>query len=876
MTRSSFRRRLATWIGVSAAALLTVTGVVAGIGAGVASADVVSPITLPTGIQPAIIAQNTAASETITLTGPPFNLATANTGRASGWTFQLSDNWRVGQTLSISVKTSSGANCETKSPQGVNQHVADPTNYVGFPDYAAGHTIAPIIFSNSSGETNPTFNVTESTPLSSLGCTGADSFQTLNLTTTNAGDDNGSVLTVGIGYSLGVSINVGGTSYDAALAAPVTYNVGYGTTPGPVDVSAGGSIGGVGAIDSNATIVGETPSANVPPSGVSRGNSDNTPADFTVPPTGISQFTISESKIAALPPVPVTGGGAPAIVTPSSAPGAVCLEIDNRDGNNNYFPSTPGWSVTPNAGTAGNSAAAGAASVENDASILQLPVTASSNTGGTVWTTSGLSIAGYSPVDGPIWATAYWVQGPVNAQSCQDASAAQAATYELGYVQLTTVTQAAPSIFGADTDATAAAALEHQFDYANGECIGSIYPGFLNGPSLFLATDENYPDALAASYAAGTVDSGTLLTPTNSLDPQTLDAIRLEGAQTIYVAGGPLAVSDAVVSQLESTPSYLCGGTQPRVDLGTGQPENLNVIRIYGQTQYDTAQQLGEFVGAEPLGQMTIHAWGTGDFNTTTGSSSPSGPASPTNTAILATGTNFDDAVAASAPAYADQFPIFLTDGSSLSPQALNGIFNDHIGQVILVGGPLAVSDNVVSQLEAAGIAVLRVAGQDATDTSAQLASFELAKNVGLGWDNSDHEWDNFVARTSGATGTDTGNLVDGHVALLVRGDFYADALVSGELTVHNGLFKHNQALKPILLTENPSTLGPYVTSFLNDAGLAVSALTGAVPAGGADVPIGYNNNEESSSVFTIQPVGGPVALNPSTIAAAQSAISAG
>ena len=55
----------------------------------------------------------------------------------------------------------------------------------------------------------------------------------------------------------------------------------------------------------------------------------------------------------------------------ASAPGAVCLVVDNRQGNQLGFGSA-GWSVTNNAGTSGNSAAAGSASVVNggDSSVL--------------------------------------------------------------------------------------------------------------------------------------------------------------------------------------------------------------------------------------------------------------------------------------------------------------------------------------------------------------------------------------------------------------------------------------------------------------------------------------------------------------------------
>src|SRR5690606_27618358 len=98
-------------------------------------------------------------------------------------------------------------------------------------------------------------------------------------------------------------------------------------------------------------------------------------------------------------------------------------------------------------------------------------------------------------------------------------------------------------------------------------------------PSIFLARSDLAGDALGAAYAAGSVNSGVLLTPTNSLDPLTRTQIRLQGAATVFVVGGPLAISDAVFEELSNTIAYHCGGTQPRTD-GNNNPAFLNVIRI--------------------------------------------------------------------------------------------------------------------------------------------------------------------------------------------------------------------------------------------------------------------------------------------------------
>jgi hypothetical protein len=132
--------------------------------------------------------------------------------------------------------------------------------------------------------------------------------------------------------------------------------------------------------------------------------------------------------------------------------------------------------------------------------------------------------------------------------------------------------------------------------------------------------------------------------------------------------------------------------------------------------------------------------------------------------------------------------------------------------------------------------------------------------------------------------------LVNAHTVLLARGDYYTDAEgAGGELSFNDNGFlcaigkgtgpACADSYFPLVLAESPSNLGSYVTTFLNNAGLAVSGLAGELPAFGWQPPIppaGHQANNASSSVYTIEPIGGPLALTPSTTSAALSAVTAG
>ncbi|GMU77274.1 MAG: hypothetical protein AMXMBFR46_00750 [Acidimicrobiia bacterium] len=893
MRKHTRHRRLVRGLGGFLSATLLAGSLALVLGGGVASAEgsttwVLAPNTAPSNLQ-----QNTR--------GLPAAPPISSFGGGAGWSFQIQGDWDAGDTFDVTVAPGDydgtpGVNCMVPyNPQGVNQSHPDESNYVGFSGLNNTNTVAQT--STSPVAPAPVFSISV---LNQIPCTGdaePASYATLRLTATNNGAGQANQM---------ASVSIGWSEFASpppnAIYGPVLFDVGFGATTGPAHFTGSGF-----AVESSVTVTGERPSANNPRSTLVR----NTATDLVGGP--IAEFKIDENVASALPPWDGYTAWPPNPATEdltrhlidANPPGKVCLGIDNNSGNGLVFGATPGWSVNPGASSAGNSASAGgsATALRAGNTVAELPVNIASNKPVTQWTTSGLSLAGLARTDGPVWAYVWWIQGE---QSQCGPTSQRDINRILGYVQLATISEQADAIFGHNAESTAAQAINHQFDYAKGDCVSNtIWRDYIYGPTIFLARSDYFADGLGAAYAAGTVESGVLLTPPNSLDPRTKDTIRLQGAQTVFVVGGPLAISDAVVNELKATTAFQCGGTSPRLDPNTGLEKKLVVIRIAGNTVWDTNARLAEFVGAEP--PAAFGAFGanspTNPFNTAGGTSQwGTAPGAPVNTALLVTGDWFQDAMVASVPAYGGwmqtpignggPMPLIATPSCSVSQAAIDAMFNQHIKQLIVVGGPMAVCDSVVSAYLGAvpGLSAFRVAGANASETSTNLAAFELSSALGMGWNNVDFQWDNYVNRTAGNINFNRNEQVTAHTVLMARGDWFADAMsAAAVLSVHNGRYNvcdldipddnqnrhYHECVKfPLIITESPTSLGSAVTSFLTSSSLYISGLTGAVPSGGLMPgnpvsPAGDQVVDESSNVFTIQPIGGPLALSPSILTAA-------
>lgn len=206
--------------------------------------------------------------------------------------------------------------------------------------------------------------------------------------------------------------------------------------------------------------------------------------------------------------------------------------------------------------------------------------------------------------------------------------------------------------------------------------------GWSASDKVILASGANYPDALSASALAGVHDAPIILTDPAELSSKAAATIKQLGPSTIYVVGGPSAVSDEVLQAANN----ICGSS---------------TIRLYGSTRYETSLEI--------LRQCN----------------------SSSDTVIVATGANYADSLSISPYAYVTKSPIVLCDPyGGLTQEAIEAIRAGGFSKAILVGGNAAVPDVVISQLNNANIAtdgIRRLSGATRYETSTQITAFEIS-----------------------------------------------------------------------------------------------------------------------------------------------------
>jgi putative cell wall-binding protein len=703
----------------------------------------------PSSVRVATVAPTPPTAPTMTLAGvsQPQVAPGESTGAAGTWTLTMTGDmtsgsgWTSGSALTVTVSPPSGTNCAGS----------------GFL-YFAG---APTATVSSATGTSTTPSVSAS--LASSGSCSASQPNVLKLSLDNSvyfnSTSQGTVkITISnIRYAVGSTAAADGTG-SVLVTASFSPSASVATT--------------------NAANAKVEPGTTAPPT---------TTAQSTTPPQGSSPIEIKADT----PPVSVLENAYDASISPvdllesatTHVPvGYVCLTLSGAYFNTSTLPSVAVARGNGAASASGTFQGAGA----TGASTVEIQVTKASTTQGE-YTVAGLAVDAGTRA-GPVTVVATRGTSP----SCALDSGAIGSTTAFTIVQ-TPVTR----IYGPTPDATAAAELEHQFDAQGTSC-----PGRPGARPVVLATDAHFPDALASAYLASSLGTGELLTPTASLSTVTQNAIRDEGITQVFIVGGDLAVSNSVSQQLAAMLAYSCGGSAPLTSAG---PVHIEVTRIAGETAYDTAEWVAQYPTAGTVGSLDVtgayvgtnRAGGMGRYNDTAGIASTAPTTSSTlPTAIVATGRSFQDAESAGVLSYADHFPILLTTQTALSPQATSVISGLAIKQVIVMGGPLAVSDGVVSSLEALGVSVLRIAGQDATDTAVQLANFEMgskAGHVGAGWAGS------------------------GSVTL-ARGNGFSDGL-AGAIVAAGAGRTHSHGPEPILLCFDPTSAGSYLESFLAAAG---------------------------------------------------------
>ena len=165
------------------------------------------------------------------------------------------------------------------------------------------------------------------------------------------------------------------------------------------------------------------------------------------------------------------------------------------------------------------------------------------------------------------------------------------------------------------------------------------------GNTVFIATGASFPDALGGSAAAGRFKGALMLTDSSALPAATATALTNGKPATVVILGGETVIDHAVLSQVQA----LAGAT---------------VQRWAGSDRYETAAAIS--LGTYPQGA---------------------------NTAYLASGANYPDALAGAPVAALAGAPLLLTERDCVPASTLAELTRLGTTRIVVLGGASAVSD---------------------------------------------------------------------------------------------------------------------------------------------------------------------------------------
>lgn len=186
-----------------------------------------------------------------------------------------------------------------------------------------------------------------------------------------------------------------------------------------------------------------------------------------------------------------------------------------------------------------------------------------------------------------------------------------------GVAALVAVGAAAAAVGVAGPAGAAAARLSGADRYATSAVVAGQ---FSSASVVWVATGQDFPDALAAAPAAAAQGGPLLLTAPGALSAPVKSQLARLRPQRVVIAGGTGAVSAAVATQLKAY-----------------APQ---VMRIAGNDRYDTSRRIADY------------AFGS------------------TSTAYVVTGATYVDALSAGAAAASAKGPLLLVNGAASAADA--------------------------------------------------------------------------------------------------------------------------------------------------------------------------------------------------------------
>jgi len=188
--------------------------------------------------------------------------------------------------------------------------------------------------------------------------------------------------------------------------------------------------------------------------------------------------------------------------------------------------------------------------------------------------------------------------------------------------------------------------------YETAALVGERFPV---GSEVYIASGENFPDSLAAGPAAGRTQSPILLVTHNSIPEVTQNELRRIAPGEIIVVGGPAAIGDQVLAQLQT---FTQGPVQ----------------RLAGDDRYGTAIAIDENAFTAGVQKLAI-----------------------------TTGRDFPFALVLGAVGALISAPLLLVDGQTLTPAEAAEITRLAPKEIWVVGDATVISDAVVTQIAQLG-----------------------------------------------------------------------------------------------------------------------------------------------------------------------------
>lgn len=174
------------------------------------------------------------------------------------------------------------------------------------------------------------------------------------------------------------------------------------------------------------------------------------------------------------------------------------------------------------------------------------------------------------------------------------------------------------------------------------------------GTPVIIASGQNFPDALSISSVAAHNGFPIILTDRDSLPAQAAETLSKINPAQVFIAGGTGVISDSVKASIQSM-----------IHLS-----DSNVVRIAGSDRYETSIKIANYFRLDLSG----------------------------NTATIANGENFPDALAGSVLAAKLKAPVLLVGGDGSKQKDYLDSYTNYTNEIIF-GGSGAVSDKMAAQM---------------------------------------------------------------------------------------------------------------------------------------------------------------------------------